>query len=229
MRELQAVPEREYGFKHVLTQEAAYATLLVRRRRQLHRRSAEALEDLYPERVDELHPVLAHHYAAGRGVDRGRTSMRGWRPEAAQAAMPTAKRSSSTARRWRWPSRPDWDRARDSGLFEARAKVYDVLRRVRAVPADYEASLVLAEQAGDGTARSRLLAALGLLWGGHKDYQRALELTRQAAVVAEAAGDQHALAEAGICIGVIRLNLAQTVESRRVLERSLGLFRELRD
>ena len=29
VRELRAAPEREYGFKHVLTQEAAYATLLV--------------------------------------------------------------------------------------------------------------------------------------------------------------------------------------------------------
>jgi hypothetical protein len=34
VHELQVIPEREYAFKHVLTQEAAYATLLVRRRRE---------------------------------------------------------------------------------------------------------------------------------------------------------------------------------------------------
>jgi tetratricopeptide (TPR) repeat protein len=115
------------------------------------------------------------------------------------------------------------------GLFEARAKVYEVLGEFEPSRADYDTALALADEAGDRAAQSRLLAALGLLWGGHKDYQRGLELTRRAAEVAETAGDQHALAAAGICIGVIRLNLGQTIESRRVLERSLGLFQELQD
>ena len=228
VRELAVIPEREYGFKHVLTQEAAYATLLVRRRRQLHRRTAEALEDLYPERIDELHPVLAHHYARAEawteGVEHARAAA-----EAAQASYANREALEQYNQALEMAEQAGLGPGARLGLFEARAKVYDVIGEFEPARADYEASLVLAEQAGDGTARSRLLAALGLLWGGHKDYQRGLELTRQAAVVAEAAGDQHALAEAGICIGVIRLNLAQTVESRRVLERSLGLFRELQD
>src|SRR5262249_54631078 len=65
VQELQVIPEREYAFRHVLTQEAAYATLLVRRRRELHRAVAEALTRLYPARSDELAATLAHHYARG--------------------------------------------------------------------------------------------------------------------------------------------------------------------
>src|SRR5215207_10057634 len=42
-------PELEYIFKHALTQEAAYDLLLIRRRKELHRRAGEVLEELYPE------------------------------------------------------------------------------------------------------------------------------------------------------------------------------------
>lgn len=56
-------PEPEYAFRHTLAQEAAYASILLRRRRAYHRRVGDALEALYPERLDELAHQLAHHFA----------------------------------------------------------------------------------------------------------------------------------------------------------------------
>src|SRR5829696_7876505 len=58
-------PELEYIFKHALTQEAAYDLLLIRRRKELHRRAGEVLEDLYPERRGELASALAYHFRLG--------------------------------------------------------------------------------------------------------------------------------------------------------------------
>ncbi len=52
-----------YLFKHGLTQESAYEALLLKRRREIHRLVAEALETLYPDRVDEFASLLAHHFA----------------------------------------------------------------------------------------------------------------------------------------------------------------------
>jgi class 3 adenylate cyclase/tetratricopeptide (TPR) repeat protein len=54
--------EQEYTFKHALTQEAAYNSLLLRRRREFHGRAGQALEALYGDRLDELAPSLAHHF-----------------------------------------------------------------------------------------------------------------------------------------------------------------------
>ena len=54
--------EVAYVFKHALTQDVAEATILAPRRRELHRRAADALAALDPERVRELAPLLAHHY-----------------------------------------------------------------------------------------------------------------------------------------------------------------------
>lgn len=55
-------PDLEYLFRHALVQDAAYGSLLKQERRELHGRVATALEQLYPERRDELAPVLAMHF-----------------------------------------------------------------------------------------------------------------------------------------------------------------------
>ncbi len=56
-------PEVEYTFKHALTQEVATQSLLAERRRDLHKRVGEAIESLYPARIDEHAGALAHHFA----------------------------------------------------------------------------------------------------------------------------------------------------------------------
>jgi predicted ATPase len=57
-----AFPDPEYTFKHALTQEVAYNSLLIERRRELHERSAQAIEALFRDRLEEYYRELAHHY-----------------------------------------------------------------------------------------------------------------------------------------------------------------------
>jgi class 3 adenylate cyclase/predicted ATPase/ribosomal protein L40E len=52
----------EYAFKHALTQEVAYNSLLIERRKLLHERAASSMESLYAERLDDHLNELAHHY-----------------------------------------------------------------------------------------------------------------------------------------------------------------------
>src|SRR5207249_10959320 len=54
-------PELEYLFRHVLVQEAAYASLLKQDRRALHKAAAEAILALHPDRQREFAPVVAMH------------------------------------------------------------------------------------------------------------------------------------------------------------------------
>ncbi|HEV2547215.1 MAG TPA: AAA family ATPase [Stellaceae bacterium] len=56
-----APPNDIYVFKHALVQDAAYATLLRGKRRELHTRIAEALEERFPETVASEPELLAHH------------------------------------------------------------------------------------------------------------------------------------------------------------------------
>jgi class 3 adenylate cyclase len=58
-----AFPEVEYVFKHALTQEVAYNTLLLERRKALHERTAQALEALFADSADEHLVELSYHYS----------------------------------------------------------------------------------------------------------------------------------------------------------------------
>jgi class 3 adenylate cyclase/tetratricopeptide (TPR) repeat protein len=58
-----AVGDVEYAFKHALTQEVAYNSVLQERRRALHGRIGAAMESLYTSSLDDHLSELAHHYA----------------------------------------------------------------------------------------------------------------------------------------------------------------------
>jgi class 3 adenylate cyclase len=68
--ETRLFPEREYTFKHALTHEVAYNSLLQERRRVLHACIVEALEALAVERVTEQVERLAHHALRGEVWDK---------------------------------------------------------------------------------------------------------------------------------------------------------------
>jgi predicted ATPase len=74
LRELQAleiiyeqghVPEPAYIFKHAVIQDVAYQSLLMQRRKALHRAVGEAIEELYQDRLEEHYVELAHHFVQG--------------------------------------------------------------------------------------------------------------------------------------------------------------------
>ena len=56
----------EYAFRHPLTQEVAYRSQLSDRRRHVHREVALAIEQLYPERLDELAALRGPALGGGR-------------------------------------------------------------------------------------------------------------------------------------------------------------------
>ena len=51
-----------YSFKHALTQDVVYTSLLERRRRRFHAAAGRGLEELYPGRLDEVVELLAYHF-----------------------------------------------------------------------------------------------------------------------------------------------------------------------
>lgn len=55
-------PELEYIFKHVLTQEVAYNSLLQKRRKEIHQKIGRAIEAIYPESLEEYYELLTYHY-----------------------------------------------------------------------------------------------------------------------------------------------------------------------
>ena len=65
-----AFPEVEYIFKHALTQEVAYGTVLQEQRKLLHERTGQALETVYTATLHEHYSDLAHHYRRSANTEK---------------------------------------------------------------------------------------------------------------------------------------------------------------
>jgi predicted ATPase len=65
-----AVGDTEYIFKHALTQEVAYNSLLIERRKQLHERAGLALEALFAGQLEDHLDELAHHYSRSDNLEK---------------------------------------------------------------------------------------------------------------------------------------------------------------
>ncbi len=85
--EMSLFPDPEYTFKHALTHEVAYCSLLHERRRTIHARIVEAIERLYPDRLTEQVERLAHHALRGEVWEKAVTYLR-------QAGAKAAARSA---------------------------------------------------------------------------------------------------------------------------------------
>ena len=111
-------PELEYTFKHALTHEVAYGSLLLERRRGLHATIVSAIERLYADRLTEQVERLAQHAFRGevwpgpgrwrvRPCERpGRASSRPWqlsrisRRAAPRRSRPSTSGSACGMRSW---------------------------------------------------------------------------------------------------------------------------------
>jgi class 3 adenylate cyclase/tetratricopeptide (TPR) repeat protein len=91
--ETRLFPEHEYTFKHALTHEVAYSSLLQERRRALHVRIVEALEALAGDRLADQVERLAHHALRGEVWDK---ALRYLRQAGAKAVAHAANREAVT-------------------------------------------------------------------------------------------------------------------------------------
>ena len=65
-------PEIAYSFRHALTQEVAYGSLLVQTRKELHRHIGGVIEEIYADRLAEQYEMLAHHFSRGAEAAKAR-------------------------------------------------------------------------------------------------------------------------------------------------------------
>jgi len=94
LREWAHTPERQYIFKHALTQEAAYASILHEQRRTMHRETATFLE--HETTAPDRAPLLAHHWLRAEDWEKALT----YSVEAARRAQALYARPEAIAHYW---------------------------------------------------------------------------------------------------------------------------------
>jgi len=64
-------PQSTYIFRHALTREVVYGSILAARRKKLHLDIGDAIEDIHKENLDEHYEALAEHYTTGEHYEKG--------------------------------------------------------------------------------------------------------------------------------------------------------------
>jgi class 3 adenylate cyclase/tetratricopeptide (TPR) repeat protein len=178
-----AHPELAFMFKHALTHEVAYDSILTERRRALHRLVGLAIEELYRDRLPEQYEALAHHFSVGEDWERAllyheRAAEKAADAYANHAAAEHCRRALAIADRLGARAEPERHRriARQLGragwltsAFRASGDAYVKAAALSARPADRATDLAD--------------AARSLQWG--HDYERAHECATGALALAE--------------------------------------------
>jgi class 3 adenylate cyclase/tetratricopeptide (TPR) repeat protein len=63
-------PQSSYIFKHALTQEVAYNSLLLKKRKAVHEEAGRAIEQIYQERLEEFYEIMAFHYSLSENSEK---------------------------------------------------------------------------------------------------------------------------------------------------------------
>lgn len=203
IREAARLPELEYEFRHALTQEATYRSILLKRRGEYHRRVAEALEALFSQRPEDHAELLAHHFdAAGDGRARKYYRLAG-KKAAEIYARKEALDHYSRALEIPGSALPE----EMLSIYERRAEIHFSLGNFEPASADFEAALELARAAALTGDEVRLLANLAWLrWSSGKGAE-ALQLAREAQAQSLAIGDQSQALYATIILGTALQNI----------------------
>lgn len=229
IRQVQLDPEIEYLFRHVLTQEAAYGSLLKQDRRRLHLAVGEVLERDYAHHLDDLAPILARHFDEADDIERAeryfvRAAEAAARRNANVEAIMLYGRALALAHKRNAPGETlTAFHLRCGRLHEISGGYLDALRL-------YLELEMHAEEHGD---RSMLLAALMAHATVHaapttlNDPMRGADLAGRALDLARALGDRPAEAKA-LWLSCLALRFSDRLpEARDHGEQAIALAREL--
>jgi predicted ATPase/class 3 adenylate cyclase len=223
------IPELEYMFRHELSRDAAYKTILRRQRRRYHRQVGEALERLMPDRVSEESPRLAYHFdEAGDKV-----KALNYYKMAAESAARLYANEEAIKHYQRALQLADRSEISDQELIELHhgfGRVFEVSGRYDEAIQIYETLLELGREKQLPSMEVGALMALAPIYGTYTskyDVDQTLEILDQALKLAETEKDHEA--EAKIYWNLMMTGTYSFQDEQKNIEygeRSLSIARE---
>jgi tetratricopeptide (TPR) repeat protein/energy-coupling factor transporter ATP-binding protein EcfA2 len=222
-----------FAFRHALTRQAIYSSLLMLERRAYHQTIAETIEQTHADALDmHLADLSYHTFAAGqwsKALDYGRRAGEiALRLHAAHSAVEHFSRAISAEELFRTSPPSLYGRAGpDSGappdLFRRRAQAYEIIGDFEHARADLETALALAQSAGDRRGEWQGLIDLGFLWA-ERDYAQTGHFYKRASDLAQSLADPLLHARGLNRLGNWLTNVGRAKDALRAHREALALF-----
>ena len=223
-----AFPEIEYTFKHALTQEVAYTSLLQERRKAIHERTAQAVEALFHSRLEDHYGELAHHYTRSGNTQKaieylglaGQQAMQRSANAEAITHLTTALELLKTL-----PDTPERIQ-QELTLQVALGAPLRITKGYGApeVEQTFTRARELCQQLGDTPQLFPVLWGLWYMYYIRAEYQTARELGTQCLALAQSAQDPGLLVEAHFVLGANLFILGEFAPAREQFEQGIALY-----
>ena len=224
-----AFPESEYVFKHALTQDVAYGTVLQEQRKRLHERTAQTIEALYADSLEDHYGTLAHHYSSSENFKKA--------VEYLQRAGQQAAQRSAYAETIRYlrqgldllphlPANQDTQR-RELQLQLTLGPAYIGAKGYAApeVKQTYARAAELSDQLGDAAQQYTILRGLWSFYLVTAELLTLREVSEQMVRLAEREQDPHLLYDAYGRLGRTLFELGQMQVALEHFERGFALYK----
>jgi adenylate cyclase len=222
-----AIPDIEYIFKHALTQEVAYDSVLAQRRRVLHQRAGETIESIFAERLEDHLSELAHHFDRGGNPPKALEYLtRAGQRAAQQSAHPEAIGHFTKALELLNSLPAGVDRDRQELALQMSLAQSLLIASGPGAP-KRETALMraqhLCESVGDNAHLMEALLALCSCHLSQRRFTAVQQLSRQALALAEQAKAPAIIGGAHCQLGTILFMCGQFEEARQHCDRAVEL------
>jgi tetratricopeptide (TPR) repeat protein len=223
-----AFPESEYIFKHALTQEVAYGTVLQEQRKRLHERTGQALETVYAATLPEHYSDLAHHYRRSANTEKAITYLHLAGQQAVQRSAHTEAISQLTEALELLLTRPETPE-RVAYELQLRLAVGPPLAATQGFAAPvvgqhYTRARALCAQLGDIPQRIPVLWGLWDFYVVGGDLSGAQALAEECLEIAGQTDEAGLLIPAHFAVGDNCLWRGELVRARVAMEQSITLY-----
>jgi predicted ATPase/class 3 adenylate cyclase len=221
-------PQASYLFKHALVQDAAYGTLLRAPRQELHGSIAKALEERFPDTVEQQPEIMAHHCAQAGWVKK---SIAYW-GHAGRQALARSAMTEAAAQVHRGlellahlPEGPErWSQELDLQRVLAAALVASKGHAGPETGQAYDRARELCERLGDTAALIPVLGGLSTHYQARGEYAAMRRISEALLRLGERHDDTSALLVGSRATGLCLYHLGEFAAARPHLERVLDLY-----
>jgi class 3 adenylate cyclase/predicted ATPase len=223
-----ATGDIEYIFKHALTQEVAYNSVLIEHRKLLHERAAVALESICAEQLDDRLGDLARHYSRSDNIAKAVEYLERAGQHALQRSAYTDGIASLTASITLLPRLPDSPERNQRELLLQLA-IGPALIAVRGygapeVQAAYTRARELCERLGDPPELFPTSFGLWLMYCIRGELRTAYELAEQLLRRAQSARDPAQLIDGHAALGQTLYFMGEFLPAKEHLENAISLY-----
>ena len=225
-----SIGDVEYTFKHALTQEVAYGSVLIERRKELHELAARAFEALFPDRLEDHISELARHYSRSSDVRKAIHYLKR-AGQQAQHRSAFSEARSYLADGFELLKKLSEDRERDRQELALQVALSHCLSGTQGfasaeVETALRRALELCKQVGDDISLFRVLEGLRILHLFRQEPKTARELAQEQVAIAERLQAPRMLAAAYAARGITSVWLGELPASQEDLARAAALYAE---